>query len=255
MHPTTCINCSTTYTGSFCNNCGQKTPHRFTLSHIFHELIHVFIHADKSFLSLVPQLLFKPGIVALDYVAGKRKRYFNIFQYLLIIVGITTFLVSRTHFMENVVKDVNSYFSNSFSARQLDFQQKAISLMQKYFNVIQVALIPIYAFTCWLFLGRKKYNYAENIVLHTVIGGQTNTLAALITIPFVYFFSNSMALYSAISLVLVLICYTLAYRQFYKLSVVKSFLFALPIYVVAYIVQTIIMSIFLVGYLLIQKIV
>ncbi len=254
MEQNTCKNCGTIYSGSFCNDCGQKTPHRFTLSHILHELVHVFVHADKSFLSLIPRILVKPGIVALDYVEGRRKRHFNLFQYLIIIVGISTFLMSQTHFLENMTKSINTMSSATFNARQLSFQDKSSAFMQKYMNIIQMVLIPIYAFFGWLFLGRKKFNYAENIVLHTTITSQTSTVAALMYLPFVFVSSINPIWFSLVFVVVTIACYAIAYRQFHKLSIAKSILFAFLVFFVAYFVQIILTSVITVVYLVIQKI-
>jgi Protein of unknown function (DUF3667) len=254
MEQTTCKNCDNIYTGPFCNNCGQKTPHRFTLSHIFHELVHVFVHADKSFLSLVPKILTRPGMVALDYVEGRRKRYFNLFQYLLIIVGISTFLMSQTHFIENMTKSLNTMTSTSVSARQMSFQEKSSAFMQKYMNIIQMILIPIYAFFGWLFLGRKKYNYAENIVLHTAITSQTSTFAALMYLPFVFVSSMNVLWFTSVFVIVTIACYAIAYRQFYKLALGKSILFAFLIFSVAYFVQILLTVLITIVYLIIRKI-
>jgi hypothetical protein len=253
MEQTTCKNCSTLYTGSFCNDCGQKTPHRFTLSHIFHELVHVFVHADKSFLSLVPKILTKSGIVALDYVEGRRKRHFNIFQYLLIIVGISTFLMSQTHFIENMTKSLNTITSTPVSTRQISFQEKSSAFMQKYMNIIQMLSIPMYAFFGWLFLGRKKYNYAENIVLHTAITSQTSTFAALMYLPFVFVSSMNVLWFTSVFVVLTIACYVMAYRQFYKLAPGKSILFAILVFSVAYFVQILLSALIMIVYLIIRK--
>ncbi|MBK8609293.1 MAG: DUF3667 domain-containing protein [Chitinophagaceae bacterium] len=68
----------------------QKQQHRYSVKHILHELLHVFTHADKGIFSFAWQLLTRPGHIAQDLVAGKRKKYFNLFQYLIIIVGLAT---------------------------------------------------------------------------------------------------------------------------------------------------------------------
>lgn len=77
--PYKCGNCDAVvaFGQTYCGFCGQKTgSRRLTLREIGHDLVHVFIHVDLSALSLVRMLLERPGIVALNYVQGKRKRYF-----------------------------------------------------------------------------------------------------------------------------------------------------------------------------------
>ncbi len=86
-HQPECLNCNTVYVGSYCHQCGQKAVHRYTVGHVLHEIVHVFTHADKGIFSFAWQLITRPGKVALDLVEGRRKRYFNLFQYLLIIVA------------------------------------------------------------------------------------------------------------------------------------------------------------------------
>ena len=90
-----CKNCGHYFSGLYCNQCGQKVAHRLDVKHVVHEAVHVFTHADKGIFPLIPAVLFRPGLVALDYVQGRRKRYFSIFQYLLIIVGVATYIVTK----------------------------------------------------------------------------------------------------------------------------------------------------------------
>ncbi|WP_165903931.1 DUF3667 domain-containing protein [Hymenobacter gummosus] len=65
---------------------------------MLHELVHVFTHADKSIFGFVGQVLLRPARVVADYLAGRRKRYFNPFQFLLLIVGLATLLAVKLHY-------------------------------------------------------------------------------------------------------------------------------------------------------------
>jgi hypothetical protein len=61
-------------------NCDADVPlkyatERLTLHEIGHDLLHAFMHVDRSALSLVRMLLSRPGTVALNYVQGKRKSF------------------------------------------------------------------------------------------------------------------------------------------------------------------------------------
>jgi len=42
MEQHSCKNCENLFEGRFCNVCGQKTAHRLDVSHIWHEVIHLF---------------------------------------------------------------------------------------------------------------------------------------------------------------------------------------------------------------------
>ena len=83
----------------YCGICGQKyATERLTLREIGHDLLHALIHVDRSALSLVQMLLVRPGTVALNYVQGKRKRYFGPFSFLVIVVAAASAVIALTGF-------------------------------------------------------------------------------------------------------------------------------------------------------------
>ena len=247
-----CLNCETQFEGSFCNNCGQKIIHRYTVSHVLHELVHVFTHADKGIFSFVWSILRKPGTVALDLVEGKRKRYFNLFQFLLIIVGVTTFLVTQTNLVEKTFVTMNKV-NNIAPSTELGRVQQSVALMlQKYNNIFQLILIPLFAFFSWLFVGRKRnYNYAENIVLHAAASSQSNTLAIFTTLLFLISSTNTQyVILSFLSIAVLLFSFAISYKQFYKISWLKSILFAVAVFACSYIIQSTLTAISVIIYLL-----
>lgn len=247
MQPTNCLNCGENLTGPFCSQCGQKETHRYTVGHVLHELVHVFTHADKGIFSFAWNIIRKPGTIALELVEGHRKKYFNLFQYLLLVVGFVTFIMVKTDFMSAMMKNINTSNSTKMSGDLAVIQQEAGQLLQKYMNIFQMLLIPVYAFFTWLIIGRKKkYNYAEHIVLLTASSAQTNTFA-LFTTPLLLFSMSPtlLSLQLFISLGIFIFSFALCYRQFFKLSILKSVLYALLIYVCSYIVQVIITTLFI----------
>ena len=99
MSSPNCLNCEENLevSAKFCPQCGQKTStHRLTIAHILHDGLHALTHADKGIFHLLKDLAVKPGIVAREYIAGKRKRYFNPFTFFLIMMGL--FVVSASYF-------------------------------------------------------------------------------------------------------------------------------------------------------------
>jgi hypothetical protein len=250
MHLHTCLNCQTEFTGTFCNNCGQKETHRYSVVHVLHELVHVFTHADKGIFSFSWNILRKPGVVALDLVEGKRKRYFNLFQYLLIIVGFVTFLLVKTNFVDVTVNTMNDLNELKVTAKQAQLQKTIANGVQKYNNIMQMMLIPVYAYFAWLFVGRRKnYNYAEHIVLHTASSAQTNTLAILTTsMLFWDNAKNHMGIIMFISFSIMIISFTLCYKQFFKLPWLKAFGYGILVFLISYLIQTILIAIFTVIY-------
>jgi Protein of unknown function (DUF3667) len=250
----TCLNCQTQYNGSFCNTCGQKETHRFTVSHVLHELVHVFTHADKGIFSFAWNIIKKPGTVALDLVEGRRKRYFNLFQYLLIIVGITTFLVSQTHLIEKTLVTMNGATNVAQNSELVKVQQSVAAFLQKYNNIFQLVLIPLFAFFSWLFMGRtRKRNYAENIVLHAASSAQSNTFAIFTTLLMMAGTNDThFAILSILSLFVILYTFAVSYKQFYAISWIKAILFAIAVLACSYIIQSVFTAVMVIIYLLLR---
>ncbi len=85
----TCLNCGTVYTGSYCNRCGQSrnTP-RYRLSNAFRNILGGFTNIDNGFGRTLLDLLYRPGYMIKDFIAGKRILYFRPFQTLFVLAAL-----------------------------------------------------------------------------------------------------------------------------------------------------------------------
>lgn len=79
------MNCSEPVSKKFCPNCGQKTDtHRITFKHfILHDILHGVWHFERGILFTLKEAIIRPGNAALDYISGKRVRYYNVFYLIL----------------------------------------------------------------------------------------------------------------------------------------------------------------------------
>lgn len=84
-----CRNCGHTYTGNFCNRCGQSrnTP-RYRLSNALRNIAGGFFNIDNGFGRTLIDLLHRPGYMIRDFIGGKRIPYFRPFQTLFILAAI-----------------------------------------------------------------------------------------------------------------------------------------------------------------------
>ncbi len=85
----TCKNCSNTFTGNYCNHCGQKafSPSDKSIKRILQELFYFFTNFDNGFFKTIFTIITAPGQLTVDYCAGKQKTYFKpISLYFLIVV-------------------------------------------------------------------------------------------------------------------------------------------------------------------------
>lgn len=96
MTTNNCLNCEKELTDEFCSGCGQKSDtHRISFGNfIFHDVLHGTFHIEKGMLFTAKQALLSPGKAALDYISGKRKRYYNVFYFILIAIGWLLLLIA-----------------------------------------------------------------------------------------------------------------------------------------------------------------
>lgn len=81
-----CKNCETEFTGHFCNNCGQSAKDfDRPVSVLIIDAMANMMAFDTRLWKSLKSILFKPGEMALDYVAGKRMRYMPPFRLYLFI--------------------------------------------------------------------------------------------------------------------------------------------------------------------------
>ncbi len=71
-----CKNCGHTFSGNFCATCGQsrRTP-RLTLRDALGNLLRSLFRVDGKFGRTVLELIYRPGYMVRDYIAGRRVGY------------------------------------------------------------------------------------------------------------------------------------------------------------------------------------
>jgi predicted nucleic acid-binding Zn ribbon protein len=187
----TCPNCSTSLDKDyrFCPNCGQTTHlHRFNLAHIGHEAFHALTHADKGILHLLKNLTIRPGVVAREYILeGKRKRYFNPFTFLVIVLGLSVFVNSVFKpYERNIGTNQARYEPNgpasTASESKKERSRNVSHFLDKRANLVAFAAIPLFTLAFWLFFRRSGVNYAEHLVANVLFAGYFQLFATIITL-------------------------------------------------------------------------
>lgn len=152
-----CLNCNEIVSKKFCPNCGQKTDtHRITLKHFFaHDIIHGMWHFERGILFTLKQAIVRPGQAALDYISGKRIRYYNVFYLSLLVIGLNILLLhfydsfgekQSTLIAEDITPDVTSFFKTNI-------------------KIILFSIFPILGTSGWLIFRRLKLNIAEHFII------------------------------------------------------------------------------------------
>lgn len=72
-----CLNCGQTLSQNYCANCGQSRHIHRSLAAVWHDFSHGVLHFDGKFWRTLPMLMFKPGVLTREYIAGKRAQYIS----------------------------------------------------------------------------------------------------------------------------------------------------------------------------------
>jgi hypothetical protein len=89
-----CANCGATVTGHFCANCGQKSEHAIhSLWHFLSEATEDLTHADSRLWQTIGALLFKPGFLTTEFLAGRRVKYLPPIR-LYLVMSVLCFLIA-----------------------------------------------------------------------------------------------------------------------------------------------------------------
>lgn len=166
-----CRNCGTAFAGgqNFCGACGQRTniAPKLTLREIGHDLLHAITHADHSIFALIRALLTRPGLVAQEYVDGRRKRHFGPFAFLVISVGLASAVILLTGVQ---------WFS--------PFEHGAADdIMQRHVNLVILLQAPLLAAFCAMFFPGQGRGFAEHLVLAAYASGLRALFIALVETP------------------------------------------------------------------------
>jgi len=189
-----CANCSAPLDPEFkfCPQCSQKIKlHRICLGEVGHEALHYFTHADKGVLGLLRDLWTKNGIVAKEYVEGRRKKYFPPLNFFLLVA--TLFVLVMTATVPHKTFDVRQEYpgiahipdpvKREEAYGEAERGHKVGVFMSKYGNVVSMVAVPLICFVFWLFYLRGRYNYAEHLVACMYMAGFTNLLYAFVFVP------------------------------------------------------------------------
>jgi Protein of unknown function (DUF3667) len=167
-----CKNCATHFKGKFCPHCAQKAnAGRLQVSNVVHEFWHNFTHTDHSVLSFVKSMFINPGLVIREFIAGKRKKYFNPYTFFILVTGILIFETSKLFAYEDSL---------------LQVRNEQAQYLSKHYNIIIICCLPFMAgFIKMSFRQYKeKYNYAEWITFFVFTFGMINFIQIFVQLLF-----------------------------------------------------------------------
>lgn len=169
-----CLNCRYTTTERFCPNCGQENVEpKLPFGDILKETFKQILEIDGRFYKTIKLLFLKSGLVAKEYVSGKRKTYthpvklFFVFGALFLLafnltVNIEAFAIEEA----NIVSEIRHYEVGSANYTQMQTLYKQVygSIFGNMVYII-ILSIPIFAFFSKLFFRSKnKYFFVDYMI-------------------------------------------------------------------------------------------
>jgi hypothetical protein len=162
---TNCLNCGAPVTGKYCHECGQKAHvNRLTVKALIDEVIHFFTHVEETFLKTSLHFIIKPGIISLNYIEGKRKRYQKPVSFFLIWTGVYILL-------HNFILNKFDYELVLQTKIQTQTQEDANKFFRSHFSFFMLPLMTSSAFIIWLVLGRRRFYFFELFTIVLYGGG------------------------------------------------------------------------------------
>ncbi|MEK7727723.1 MAG: DUF3667 domain-containing protein [candidate division KSB1 bacterium] len=175
---TLCPNCEASLVGEYCHQCGQQViaPHHYALGHFLKHALHDLTHFDsKIFRSLFP-LVFKPGFLTAQYLAGRQKSYIKPIT-MFVLVNLVFFLVVHRMGMLNwtmtgVTRGPHGVFAKRLVAEKIAAQQVSPEAFETRFNQVLrynqksmfFFLIPLFAVALKGFYLRQRRYYVEHLI-------------------------------------------------------------------------------------------
>lgn len=156
MSQKSCMNCGHKISGEFCSYCGQRadtariTPQTLLKTDVLQSIWHI----EARFFRTLKHVISGPGRMAMDYISGKRVKYYNLFSLLLILFG---FNVLTMHFYLHLNPGEISEGSSD-----------VVGFLSKYSKTILFVIIPMLAVNAFFIFKRKKLNIAEHFIIGTV---------------------------------------------------------------------------------------
>ena len=172
-----CLNCGAELQGTFCHACGQKaTAVTLSLHDVAHEATHEFLHLDGKILQTMKLLVFKPGELTREFLAGRRARYISpVRVYLTFSLLFFTLAAILPRPLDGAVK-INKTGGPALKG-DTEFERRLVSGLSRtekdpellgrevlhHLPKVMFVLMPIFALLTWAFYRRQQRFYIPHL--------------------------------------------------------------------------------------------
>ena len=219
-----CKNCGQHLLGSHCWQCGQKNIARLHTREIVDNVLDGTFNLKKGYFFTFKELLIRPWSVIHDYIEGKRRNLYNPVKYLIISLALVSFALLIPSSKEHYIS-ISTEIHKGQTAQNLN---QFGDYLDRYFNLMMFAVIPLISFFTKLLFRKKKYNYAEHFVANSYSFAQINLFSFVFSMLILVIPASLITSVDYISFLLPLIYlvwfYIKTFEENWKAGIAKSLL-------------------------------
>ena len=222
-----CKNCEASLEGPYCSQCGQKAlTERITLKYILRSIVETLTNVEAGFWYTMRALLTRPGIVAREYMEGKRRLYYHPIRYLFILVTIATVITLATGVYDlqqsEILQLQNDAIGLEPNEKAVANQQKVQEEVKKYLNLVSLLTLPFFSLVGFWLFRKRAYNYAEHLVIVSFWSAELAAIGLPVQLLFL-FFPGAIMYALPLTMLISSAYYGWGYRQLFQIGYGQAF--------------------------------
>ncbi|MGB0522882.1 MAG: DUF3667 domain-containing protein [Flammeovirgaceae bacterium] len=168
MESNQCQNCGNTFSGRYCNHCGQKlNSGRIQFNHVIGDVVATVFSLESPIVRTIRGLTIHPGKLAKAYIAGKRKSYNRPAQYFLVMIALHFIVLKLLNidYLDLQQRAFGTSIQNQNSNAVFSFIVKNLN----YFSFIMAIWLSLFS---KLFFLKTRYSLIELFSFFLFVLGQ-----------------------------------------------------------------------------------
>jgi len=199
ISPAHCAGCGAAVTGRYCTDCGEHTePHDYSMKHFVEEVLETVAHVDGRVFASFRSLLTRPGQLAADFLAGRRKAQIGPVQ-MFVVCNVLYFLflplALQVPFTSTLRMQTENRPWRAMATRMVDAKvadrHEEIEAYAAHFDEaahlqghsLVMLMVPLFAIGVWTLHPRARRYYAEHLVFSFYAMGFLLLWMTVITVP------------------------------------------------------------------------